>query len=594
MQDVNYAYNERGWLLQSSAPLFSEQLQYNDTSAVKGISPAAQYNGNIASQTWASANASNNSYLYNYDRLNRLTSGITADNQFAEQGISYDMAGNINTLSRTYAGVNIDNLLYRYNGNQLRSIRDSSPDTSKLGYQGGNGNYTYDGNGNLSQVLTKQGTGSYTTTYNILNLPDTVTTPQGTVIYTYDAAGEKLNKTVQQDSVNTTTDYISGIQYTNGKLAFIQTEEGRALPDSGTFNYENTLADHLGNSRLTFDTEKGYARTTQQDDYMPFGMEIGYEYRNPKNEYLYNKKELQAETGLYDYRARFYDPVVGRWTTVDPLAEMSRRFSQYSYGNNNPIRNIDPDGMATEDAQGIHSDSPEEAQAMFRALQAQQQPPGKKKKQSAYNLITNLNIKNAPKINKLTSWWSRAWASFEGGRDYNGITYDNDGNPEHIAYIKMEINPPFGPMGELGALSQLSVEEKLTGYLLNADHAVGASKAKWFEQALGYTNQNSAELAKQLVFDASKAVETGVTQYGTKYNQIISVTGANGRVINVMTAWIKNNDNVIRLVTAFLSKIKYMIKEYDIVKSLNDLNEKVLKDCKGTVLIVYPRFSNCL
>jgi RHS repeat-associated protein len=71
--------------------------------------------------------------------------------------------------------------------------------------------------------------------------------------------------------------------------------------------------------------------------------------RNGINRYNFLGKETQVGTGYIDLQARFYDPTVGRFTTVDPLSEKMSGWSPYSYGFNNPLRFIDPSGLAPSD-----------------------------------------------------------------------------------------------------------------------------------------------------------------------------------------------------------------------------------------------------
>ncbi len=132
---------------------------------------------------------------------------------------------------------------------------------------------------------------------------------------------------------------------------------------------------------------------------------------------------------------------------------------------------------------------------------------------------------------------------------------------DDLTILESQLNIASVFIGEGGAQGVInknktrkSVERKLRTYLLDKTHRSGKEKANWFDKALGFNQSNAGQLAKQIVFNKEKAVKTGITEHGTNYNQIIRIVGANGRIIDVNFAWIKNNDNVIRLVTAIPTK----------------------------------------
>ncbi len=370
LQTVDYTYNIRGWLKQINNPtslgsdLFGFKIGYDE-----GINPL--YNGNISQTQWKTANTDNSlkTYDYTYDALNRITSGIdnTNDQRYSLTNVSYDKNGNITHLQRRGHTDNLnpvyfdimDDLNYYYNGNQLHSVTDSAVystgfddgNASDAIFNNGNDDYIYDVNGNLLSDANK---GITNIAYNHLNLPTQVTFNDGNITYIYDATGVKQKKIV---STGATTEYAGNYVYENGQLQFFNTAEGYVEPSGSTYSYVYQYKDHLGNIRLSYKnvstTSIPVLQIVEENNYYPFGLRHkGYNNvvtsTNIAQNWKYNGKELNESLGLnwYDYGARRYDPAIGRWFTLDKMAddEMQIDKTPYAYSWNSPVTLNDPDG----------------------------------------------------------------------------------------------------------------------------------------------------------------------------------------------------------------------------------------------------------
>jgi RHS repeat-associated protein len=277
---------------------------------------------------------------------------------------------------------------------------------------------------------------------------------KGEISYLYNARGGKVRKIVVDKVTNiiTTTDYLSGFQYLNTILQFFPHAEGYVhytkplqVEGLGAFNYVFNYTDHLGNVRISFaeDPQQGNVlKILEENHYYPFGMkhenynvgklnfkefpDTGVELvpmpavANSSYNYKYNGKELQEELGLnmYDYGARNYDPSIGRWMNIDPLAEKYPNMSPYIYCANNPLYFIDPNGLEITAIDGGYSFTGDDAKEAFLYIR---------------NNIANKDLK----IKKRSEWGARNPDSSKGLKKisaknlavyYNSVVIHHTGN----------------------------------------------------------------------------------------------------------------------------------------------------------------------
>ncbi len=330
---------------------------YHPFSAQLNWSPASQVTEAQFTQSATPSTYKRYRYTFSYDGLQRLTaaqfaghsgSSFVSLNTYRLDAVGYDLSGNITSLQRrNSSGAMWDNLSMSYASgtNRLSGFSNSASgyqDQLSLGY---------DANGNVTLYENADYTTFMTMGYDAYDRMVSVDEGMGTTItdYRYNSDGWRYYR--KHGSLNPVYSIrdgsISLAEYTGttgGVTWNIVLPDGspigrKPFSSGKSFYYR----DHLGSTR-TVVHENG---TIQQVlDYYPFGLEMSGRGMVSGSSVLqrYTGYERTTESMLDYAGARWYNPRLGRFWSVDPMAGAFPAWSPYNYALNDPLRFIDPDG----------------------------------------------------------------------------------------------------------------------------------------------------------------------------------------------------------------------------------------------------------
>ncbi|AEG00386.1 RHS repeat-associated core domain-containing protein [Methylomonas methanica] len=323
---THYGWDAAGRLTQLKNTTITGEL-VNDTQYTRDRL------GNILSQT-----ATNSlgqiiaTTTYTYDPAYRLKTADYPGTAF-DESFSYDKVGNRKTHT-----LNGGTKYYNYNaGNRLQNIRTGSP-TGTV-YE----SYQYDDNGSLTNV---SGNRSMTLTWDANNRVKQINSTQ----YRYDPKGYRIHKAASLTSrYYLEGEHLEAIYDGNGALRD-QYLRGTVIDevvngyhrDANNLMVNSTYHHDALQSVLGQSAHDGNIQATQT--YTAFGGNLsGTGTSNAAQKYT--GREADGESGFYYYRARYYDPVTGRFISVDPLG-FDAGINFYVYCLNNPINCSDPSGKS--------------------------------------------------------------------------------------------------------------------------------------------------------------------------------------------------------------------------------------------------------
>jgi RHS repeat-associated protein len=370
--DVTNTYNFH------TGALTDQQIANTAVSATPIDDTAYTYDqaGNPTSQTETRQGTSSETQCFQYDGLDRLSQAWTATDKCAAtptstnystvgDGIAggqywsswtYDSQGQWKTQTQhSLASGTADTVTsYTYGGSASSCTTSSTgantlASTSTTGPSGTTGNtYCYDASGNSTQRNTTAN-GQQSLTWNDLGQLSAVTTASAGSSYIYDPEGNLL---VQNDaSTNTSTLYLPDQQIalntgngTTSATRFYPLPGGGQAVRTGTgSSYVFELGDAHGTSLLELDAT---FTTPTWRQMTPYGAPRGTTVAWPDNHGFLNKPQ-DTTTGLTDVGARWYDPTLGRFESLDPAFEPAspQQLNGYTYAADNPITGSDPTGL---------------------------------------------------------------------------------------------------------------------------------------------------------------------------------------------------------------------------------------------------------
>jgi RHS repeat-associated protein len=311
---TTYAYDNLSRLL--------SVLHKNGPTTLDGASYTVDNAGNRTSKTDQRAGVTSN---YTYDAIYELTQVTQTPN--TTESYTYDAVGN--RLSSLGASP------YNYNSSNELTSRPGTSDT-------------YDNNGNTLTSVS----GSNTTTYawDFENRLTSITLPGsgGTVSFKYDPFGRRIYKSSSSGTSDYAYDGDNLIEETNSSGAavarYAQTtnvDEPLAMLRNGTTSYYEQ--DALG---TVTSLSSGAGSLVQTYTFDSFGKTIASS-GSLTNPFQYTNREVDSETNLYFYRARYYDQTIGRFLSEDPI-RFSGGVDFYSYTKNNGVNAADPSGLRTQ------------------------------------------------------------------------------------------------------------------------------------------------------------------------------------------------------------------------------------------------------